>query len=476
MEVHYLFLFCRRYKWFSWLTSPGGSHYRNLMQILRRIGFLAFVVFFAWGGAHRYLRTVSGLDWIEGGLYLAQAVLGMCGLVLLARRTLNKIDIAVLLILFVLFISYVRAGMSYGLYAQVQFPVKYVMPALFYFFIRYNYTLDAAKIDVVLHALFFVAFAFLIVEFVSIQILTVSIFNFATYWDEAGVEGYHASAVTYGIIDDQYRRPWGFMAMPQATGAAMAAFAIYFFVVHERVRRYILGFLGVCGIVITGSRTGILVFVSLIWATVFLGHRRSKVFVVLNVLVFLALSVLIIAVFLNFPDPGLVLDRFLLSVSGFMGYLFSFSFYDLSADRMVEPGFDWKTVMDLLFGQGVEGAGNQVLGLGEIHLLNNVLRIGLISTVLSGMAAFLLYRESIRNFRSMQPGRGKVLVSGFILFAVAILLGSLHYDVVARYPMSLAFVMVVGFLARSAKGIQRESRSRMNPNIETPKEASSVSW
>ena len=160
--------------------------------------------------------------------------------------------------------------MRFGFITQINFIATYLLPISIYFFVRFHNIVTAKVIHYCLCIFVLTSFIFLGLEFSTTNFIGIPIFAFSSHWDSVGVENYHASKVSYPVLG-LLLRPWGLMAMPQATGSVFAAFFIYFLSKHHYSSNFyksksdpffaIISFLG---LFISGSRTAIITMVLLI--------------------------------------------------------------------------------------------------------------------------------------------------------------------------------------------------------------------
>jgi hypothetical protein len=239
-------------------------------------------------------------------------------------------------------------------------------------------------------------------------------------------------------------RPWGFMLMPQATGVVIGALVLFFLAQDRPLRFWWLLGIGIAAIYITGSKTSYIVVSFAICLLLIYRHKAyAKVFIGVSAL---CISFIVLKFLLTFEDPDLVFWRFSHSLFNFFYYIFMEDVIDdqISSYHIMRNS---PNIIDLIFGQGVLSPNNILAGQGEIHILNSILHIGILPSLFWLLAIAMFLIRTASHVALFEPKGGFYLGAFFFLFVIG--LGSFHYMVAARFPISAIMMLIISLASRN---------------------------
>ena len=399
------------------------------------VPLIAFYSLVILGSSYRYLRIVfQDLNYFP---YLVEVLLW--GLVVLKLLTLkrfvaDKVDFLMLLALLLATVSFFVLSMRYGVNTQLVFFATYALPLSVYFYVKSNPRINVHVFDSLLKLFTVLGVPLLCFEFYTTNYSGVNLFSFASYWEEGGVEGFHASTTYYAFLG-QLTRPWGLMAMPQSTGSVFAGLGVYFFAKYffldREFRRFSdLIYLVLCllAVYLSGSRTAIVVL-ALILLFIF---RNQTIFLLISA----GFGALMLATFVFTTE---------VSLSGFSNIFSSF------VDGLTINSFE--RLVDLLFGQGLNSiSGRVIIGIDEMHLINHLFYTGVFMYLILVFITYLLIRVYSRSLSKKHhldfSKEYRAHYIAYILLVFTLILGALHYDPLMRYPSNVIVLSVLAIMSR----------------------------
>jgi hypothetical protein len=421
-------------------------------RIIRfNISILIFSFILIFGSAYRYLRLYNAdLNNVPYILEIVLAIIVIIKLLHTRLITINRIDLLFLVLLISICISFFILSIRFGLSTQVPFVATYLLPISIYYYVRYNSIVTTRVIHLCLCIFVLVSFIFLSLEFFTVNYIGIPIFPFASHWDSVGVEGYHASKQFYAMLGLKVR-PWGLMAMPQASGTVFASLFIYFLSKHFKTaaaQRTKLDFLFITvsflGVFISGSRTAYVIMVILI---LILFRKRNAV-IFLPVIV-IALS---LGIFLLSASSTSLLGFKVVIPATIQGFTIN-SFYRL---------------IDFIFGQGLNTVvGREIIGVSEIHILNHFFTAGAIIYFIMISIFFIIYykyKSIILKYNLMYTIQNRHYFYAFFFFIFSLIIGSLHYDALFRYPSNVIILAMIGLISREISNF-KHLKYQTNQNL-----------
>ena len=407
----------------------------GLNKNILSLPFLVISTLILLGSSYRYIRIFySEVNYLPYILELFLWAIVVLRLFFVSKIKINKIDFIMLLTLILISISFTVLSLRYGLSTQLVFFATYALPLSVYFYVKSNPSINVYTLDRLIRVFTIFGFLLLSVEFYSVNYLGFDIFGFAAYWESGGVKGFHASTTNYAFLGE-LTRPWGFMAMPQATGSVFSALGIYFFskyffseqALRSRIDLVYL-ILSLLAVYISGSRTAVVAFVLIL---VFIFRRRAVLLATSLGIAIMALSVLV------FTSQ--------VSLRGFSNIIPQF-FDGLTIDSLYR-------LFDLFFGQGLNSvAGRVIIGIDEVHLLNHLFYAGLFTYLVLAFLTFFLFK--IYTVRLSKKARlnfcpeYRSYYMAYLLLIFTLILGALHYDPLMRYPSNVLVLALLGLISR----------------------------
>ena len=339
------------------------------------IYFLAFSALILFGSTYRYTRIIyPDVNYLPYAFELFLWLFVALKLMFVSRVKINKIDFLMIVALVFICISFSILSIRYGIGTQLVFFATYALPMSVYFYVKANHVVSVHLFDTLIKLFTLLGVLFLAIEFYFTNYSNLNIFSFASYWEDGGVEGFHASRASYAFLGEM-TRPWGLMAMPQSTGSVFSALAIYFFAKYFfstkefRCKHDLLYLVfSLLAVYISGSRTAI-VILALILLLMF---RRNAFFLLTSA----GIGAILISVFVFTTE---------LSLQGFSNIIPKF-FEGITITSI-------ERFMDFLFGQGLNSvAGRLIIGIDENHLLNHLFYAGIFTYSVLGILTFFLIK------------------------------------------------------------------------------------
>lgn len=397
---------------------------------------------------HRYLRMSDSFFWIGEFVYILGPVLGLLSFIywISKEHTFNNVDIFITLFFFSVLIVFVKLGFEKGWVDQARFFAFFVAPLVSYWFFRVSPIIDKIFVIRSMHLGLLLTSSLLIAEFVGQNLLHVDFFGFNHYVasETSGFARGYRFPTTYSLLGDfRTGRPWGFMALPQTTGSVIGALVVFFFAQKNTSKYWISVLLGIIAVYLSGSKTAYIVTTLLICLLVV--YRVKPVHRPFFTGALFCAAMLLLGFTLNFADPGKVFWRFYGSVDNFFRYILMEDVIDHLLGEY-RPGRNEPNLVDQMFGQGVESKNNILAGMGEVHILNAVLQVGLVAALVWLISTLGVMLNIIK--RVVCNDEDSDLHLGLLLFFIAIFLSSMHYMVLVRFPVSVVIVMLVAFVAR----------------------------
>ncbi len=420
---------------------------------------VVLVLFIIFGAPYRYMRLLS--DFVHYIPYLIEVVFAawvVIGVFQLKIRNLNQLDIIFAVVLCSTCLSFVALSLQYGVKSQLTFFATYISPLFVYYFVKNKAAVDFALIDKSLRVFAVLGAGLLIFEFITVNYTTYRALSFQAYWDEVGVTGYHSSQTVYAFIGSM-TRPWGPMAMPQASGSLFASLFTYFLAKrlvlakgnkspdHSDVRcNWFYLLICLTSVYISGSRTAYVVVILMILLV-----YRHHIFKRNGPLIFIVLAVLAVVmmnVFIFVSTPSMV---------GFLPVI------QATVDGLTVDSIE--RFYQLVFGQGLNTIpGKPIVGVSEVHILNHLFTGGLLTYLSMGvMSMYLFYGIKQGVARYCEDHQMNDLSRPFLLYIFSSILGSLHYDALFRYPNNVIALAMIGCLSRYYSYNKHQERLKTKP-------------
>ena len=375
------------------------------------------------GFLFRYARNIPGLATLNEFVYIQIVLVFLSSLFyIFSRHILKKVLLPVYISLLLGILTYIYHGAKHGWLNQLQF----VLDILFTLVIIYV-TAHSSKLTIKYFVVFLkfgviAAFVLSFSEFIITNYLGFSFLSFEDYWSAKGYYGFHASRIPYAGLGFLIR-PWGILAMPQASGSFFAMSYAYFF---SRRTTFDMLFVVVSlvAVFISGSRTALF---TVIFVTMFISmysNYSRLIFQYKWLFIFLVPCIIALLLFLT---AGQNLDK---------------SAEDFSSDvsnSVVNYYLSFKNIPLILFGAG----DSPNVQFTEFGIINNVMRIGLLSSSLIVSSLFMLWAKVRRNRVY------KVFNFPILAFLIAALVSDLHYNTF-RFPITVLIGIALGILMRDA--------------------------
>lgn len=393
---------------------------------------LLFGTLIVLGSFYRYIRIYPFFNNVQYLPYILEVIIFIFVLLKFKKITNNWDNMDALFSIFILSssISYLILGIQIGYWNQIEFLLTYILPTFMYYFVKNNNKITFYMIDHLLKIFVIVAFVFLSTEFYTTNYLGVPFFNFAQYWDSTGNIGYHASAVNYLFLG-KLNRPWGPMALPQSSGSMFASFFTYFLAKHvylvpihkSNKKTFFYLIISFLGTYISGSRTAL----TTIAVIILILYAKSSFKLIFASVV----SVVLLVIFVKFGSQEA-------SVEGFKNVIPETS-EGLTIDSI-------ERFFEVIYGQGSPTPNNKVIGTSEIHILNQIFIIGIVSFFILFLIAIKL-----KGFNKKQKEIyiiNNLYSRAFTIYILSSAIGSLHYDVIFRYPNNNIILIMIGYISR----------------------------
>jgi hypothetical protein len=403
---------------------------RKIVKSKLSVSFLVFSALIVLGSIFRYIRLLyPELSFVP---YIIEIFLWfyiVFSFFSLNRVRVNRVDLLISIIFVFACISFTVLWIRYGLSTQKVFFATFILPLSIYYYVKSNSFVSVYHLDRLLKIFTIFGLLFFFAEFYSINYMNFHIFNFALYWEGEEVEGFHTSKLTYAFLGE-LTRPWGFMAMPQSTGSVFAALSIYFFskyfflVKRLRSRADLLYIVfALAGVYISGSRTAIVIIAAML---LFIFRKNLILF-----LTSIGIGLLLVFTFLLTTE---------VSLKGYYNIVPKF-LNGLSIDSM-------DRLADLLFGQGLNTViGREIIGIDESHLLNHFFYTGAFLYLMLMILLLFLYKiYSVGLSNKLKTSSPYHMA--FLLFIFTLILGSMHYDSLMRYPVNIIALSMIAIISR----------------------------
>ena len=383
-----------------------------------------------FGSFFRYLRIVPGFNSINELPYLFTLIMFILILVkVIQGRTIKRNMAYLVLAISGIVIIGIFYSLLYGLMSQLSHFSNLVSPLVIIYFIGVYDNTKIIHYKSSLKVFLVISFILTFLEFYFYNILNIPLFDFSSYWNGVGVSDFHASSGNYLFLGS-LTRPWGVLAMPQASGAIFAVFFIYFtLIVNENRWNVFYVLISALGVYISASRSAMLaLLVGLILLALYvpylLQNQKNK-YLKKAVSRWLIISMLpLVSLFVIFGNWSFTVQTFEASF-----YKSVLGFY-----------FNPQNLMRAICGTANSGFNNS-----EYGLINNVISIGLINL---GFLSFFVLKLIFAYSASIDSKKLKSENLKYLLPALTFLFGGMHYNLF-RYPANIIFAIFVGLMVRN---------------------------
>ena len=405
-----------------------------MWKINKTVNFLIYALII-FGSFYRYLRVFPGFEFLNPAPYLLMIILTLfIFFYIISKRYIPNLLKEIFTFCFFLILTFIYSSIKFGIYSQLQFFSDLIFPCLITYYISIEGEFFKDKIRSFFIIFLIISFTLSTIEFYTTNILGFNFFAFADFWqnNENMGNSFHASKVNYLFLGYNIR-PWGILAMPQASGSIFSFLAIYF-LITLRIKKnkidLIYLIISVMGIYFSGSRTALVALI----IGLFLIYNKSKyinpnklsINYLLNIILilFIILGVIYSLLVQDFGNSSnLILDDFYNKI---IGYYFNF-----------------ENIFMVLFGSG----DNPNIFYSEIGLINNIIRIGFFPLILVILVVIKLineYNKGPITFINKKNSITLLIISNVFLFS------SLHYNTL-RYPTNLLFALCIGLIIYNIK-------------------------
>ena len=395
-----------------------------------------------FGSFFRYLRIIPGFETINAlPYYFILILIILITFKIIRRNIIKKNTMYLMLAITGIVITGFFYSFLYGLTSQLSYFSNIVSTLFIIYFIG---VFDNAKTKYYTNSLkvfLLVSFILTFLEFYFNNILNTPLFNFSLYWDEVGVDGYHASRGNYLFLGNNLTRPWGILAMPQASGAIFAVLFSYFILILNENKWnafYIL--ISILGVYISASRTAMLsVLFSLILIIFYLPYvfkNQKNRFLKKNMSRLLIISLFpLFSTFIIFGDWTFTFKTF---NDSFFNSVLGFYFNPVNFIRVI-------------FGTANSGFNNS-----EYGLINNIISIGFLN--LAFLISFVLKLKQDYNI-ALDSKKLKVKNLKYLIPSLTFLFSGMHYNTF-RYPANIIFAIFVGLIVKNILEYKNINKSK----------------
>lgn|GEM_PF-5320063 len=404
------------------------------LKLVVRVLIIASVLL---GAIFRYARTFPSVPaWFGSApwvLLLLTAALAF--LVFLAEMpAIGLADLAMFALMCLIALTYLTSTARYGVADQLPFAGNFLLPIPVFFAVRLDRKFTPELLETALVPFALAASGLSLIEFYTDN-FGARIFNFGSYWNEVGNVGYHASAVHYALLGMR-NRPWGVLALPESSGALMAALALYFCAGRKTPLRLTCMASCIAATYASGSRTAILTIA--VFGLVMAWHSDlPRLIKYLSGSVALIAAVVEVATLTTFYDPQLQIHGFI--------YLTLQNFWNF-----ISPVQPTAFVIHLFMGGGGISVANPMTTFtGEVALLNWVAYLGVLPWLVMALLFFFASRRYAGASRFLPTWARRIRPAYLLMLAVTF--GSLHYDAVSRYPSNVIVAVILALLLRPVR-------------------------
>jgi hypothetical protein len=306
----------------------------------------------------------------------------------------------------------------------------FILPIFSYYLFR-NIGINYQDI----YNLFYIISGFLIIlfliDFFSNNILNLNIFDYAKFQTISASEGRIVAVMgdikIHPIFGESWLRVGGVTFSPQPTAVLYASFGIFHLYIYNKTKTYMqrnvfFMYLLILFLYNSGTSIVVLVLLSLII------KQRKHMFFILFTLFIPTVFVGIIALY------GSVDMAIMTFAKIFEGVYNTYLVNIVSLDEFF--------LSSLLLGTGLNDSGNQLILNFEIDFLNLIFQLGIINIVV----LISIFYQAKKYFFSLLEDNIDLLP--FCYLALGIIIGSLHYQSIFKYPNSVLLFGIIGIVSR----------------------------
>lgn len=392
---------------------------------MKKTIFFFQVFFFVFIFNFRYFRLYSPLNQISYFIYgYIIILLGFSIFYMLFQKsTQMKITFYATLFFILGSISWIAILLKYNFQTQIQYFVETIafVPLIFYFKRKSNLPKLIDNI-IIYHTLF--SGVLLISEFYLTNYLDLHFLSQHTLWalsrDAADAPTQYGYSEDYPIFG-KLARPWGFMALPQSSGVYYAAASIFLAFKLKSRRNLLLIislFIGIASLFFSGSKTGYLIFVIYVFYLLYSSSKHNFIYFVC-VIVFSGLSGVLI-----------------------FGW-FASKFFDGLGEKGVGG---WSENYNFLLQNFENFKISWLLGDGSNHDRAEVIRTdwSIYNLFMSyGPFLFVVFLLFLLNVFKIVINHFKRDFFEYRIILIVLLLGTIHYDSLTRFPLNFLFILTV---------------------------------
>ena len=317
--------------------------------------------------------------------------------------------------------------------------VIYIIPIFAYYLLRNIYLTYED-----LYKLFYIISGFLIIlffiDFFSNNIIHLHIFDYARFHEYSSSDGRTVAlmndAKTHPVFGDKFLRVGGVTFSPQPSAVLYASFSIFHFYIYKQTKskqQLYTFFIYLIILFLYNSGTSIVVLVLLLILI------RQSLLLNINLIIF-SIPILLFLIILMYGNLNVALQTFELIFDGI------YNVYLLPMVNMNELFFS-----SLLLGTGINDSGNIVKFNFEMDYLNLIFQLGSINIVV----LMLIIAQARKYFFSLL--KDGVDLMPFYYLMIGIIIGSMHYQSIFKYPNSMLLFGIMGIISRFYINNKREN-------------------
>lgn len=308
--------------------------------------------------------------------------------------------------------------------------VKYIIPILAYYLFR---NISITYND--LYKLFYIISGFLIalffIDFFSNNILNLHIFDYSKFQEISlqnnRIVGSMQDMKVHPILGDKLLRVGGITFTPQSSAVLYASFSIFHLYIYNKtksIKQLCVFLLYLIILILYNSGTSLVVLVLL-----FIIIKQS--FVLNILLVILSIPILFLLIIVMYGSIDIATATFELVFNGI------YDVYLVHIFNMNEFFFT-----SLLLGTGFVDSQNPIILKFEIDYIDLIFQLGLINMTI---LIFLIVYSRKYFFNLLKNG---IDIMPFYYLMLGIIIGSMHYQSMFKYPNSMFLFGIIGIVSR----------------------------